>query len=219
MGSGANNGGRPNGTLDELERRLVTMCNTVESLFAEAVVAFLEANPEMVKELRADDYRAHEQWLEIDNLATGLLTRGSSDPQQVRFIAATAKIAGALKRAADESLRVSESLRACQPDTVPRADSLPRMIELTQSMLSDTVEALLSRNATAASAVHLVFRELAGVASRAQVELGMSMQKGELSIPAGMTLACVAQRLERVGEEVVGIANQVAHLYRTAETG
>ena len=211
--------GRP--TVDQLERLLVGMCNSTESLFADAVVAFLDGSSEMTRELRAEDYRAHERCLEIDQLALDLLTTAEPDPQQTLFIGAAMKIAGGLKRTADESLRIGERLRTCQIENLSRADSLPQMIELTQGMLSDAVEGFLSQGTAESEgpALHLVLRELTALAEQGQKQLGESIQKGALPPHAGVALVGVVQGLSRIGDEVLGIANQVAHIHRDKAAG
>ena len=206
-------------TVDQIERLLIGMCNMTESLFADAVVAFLDGRAEMVKELRAEDYRAHERWLEIDQLAMELLSTAEPDAQQTAFVGAVMKIAGGLKRAADESLRIGESLRDCQLDNLAEADSLAQLIELAQSMLGDVVEAFVNRDPTEASALYLVLRQLTTVAEQGQRQLGESIQAGELAPHVGVALVGVVQRLCHIGDEVLGIANQVSHLYRSTAAG
>jgi len=216
-GGRGNKKGRP--TVDQLERLLVGMCNMAESLFADAVVTFLDGRGDLVKELRAEDYRAHERWLEIDQLGLDLLSTAEPDPQQTGFIGAAMKIAGGLKRTADESLHIGESLRACQVDNLAGAESLPRMIELTQSMLGDAVEALLNQDPTQASALYLVFRELTTLSEQGRRQLGEAIEKGALAPHVGVALIGVTVGLGRIGDEVLGIANQVAHIYRTEAAG
>ena len=131
------NGGKTNkdvrATVGQLEELLVGMCNMAESLFADAVVTFLDGRSDLVKELRAEDYRAHERALEIDQMGMDLLSAPQADVAQRPFVSAALKIAGALKRTADESLRIGESLRECRVGSLAGADSLPRMINLTQT--------------------------------------------------------------------------------------
>jgi len=217
------NGGRGNKnarpTLDQLERLLIGMCNMAESLFADAVVTFLDGRGDLVKELRAEDYRAHERALEIDQLCMDLLGTGEPDSRQRPFIGAAMKMAGALKRTVDESLRIGQSLRACQVDSLAGADHLPQMIDLTQSMLGDAVEALLNQDATQASALYLVFRELTTLSEQGRRQLGEAIQKDELAPHVGVALIGVTFGLGRIGDEVLGVANQVAHLYRTEAAG
>jgi phosphate transport system protein len=207
--------------LMELERRLIALGNSVESLFADSVVALLERGPQTVEDLREEDYKAHERWIEVDRLCSDLLADAQPTREQVRFITASIKIAADLRRAADESLRIGESLRSCGGAVLEAepTDSVPRMVGLTQSMLSDVIEAFLNRDVAEASGLHLVFRELTSLSNEAVTELSEAMQKASVEIQAGTALLSVAQRLERIGDEVLDISNHVSHLYREVQRG
>lgn len=203
------------GGVQELERRLITISNMVESLFADSLIGLVEPNPATL-ELRAEDCRAHEQCLEIDKLCTELLTNGGLSAQEVRFTSAAIKIAADLKRTADECLRIGEEVRIHQLDSASTTESLAsiaRMAELTQSMLSDGIEALINRDAAAAAGLYPLFQELASLKSQAVEELTERMVEEEIAIPLLATFLGVAQRLERIGDEVLDISNQVRHLY------
>ncbi|MCK4373944.1 MAG: hypothetical protein KAX19_01405 [Candidatus Brocadiae bacterium] len=203
------------GEVQELERQLIAMGNMVESLFADSVMALVERTPGVLPGLRAEDCRAHERWLEIDKFCTELLINGELDPEQVRFISAAIKIASDLKRTADECVRIGEGVRSCELDSLATAGSLasiPPMAALTQSMLSDAIEAFIRRDAAQAAALHLVFRELASLNGRAVKELSEGIAGGEIPAAVGAAFVGVAQRLERIGDDVLSIANQVRHL-------
>jgi len=207
--------------LIHLERLLVAMGNMVESLFADSVVTLIEGSPALMPEMRQEDCKAHEQWLAIDKLCVELLADTSLEPEQVRFVWAAEKIATALKRTADESLRIGQTLRS-SPGSPPAAGSLsttPRMATLAQSMLSDALEALVNRDPVEAVALHLVFRELASLKSAAGRELTEGMANGHVRVPAGVACLAVAEGLERVGQEVLEVSNQVHRLYRRNQTG
>jgi phosphate transport system protein len=203
----------------DIAERLLALCNTVEGLFADAVVSFLDSAPRKADGLRTEDYRAHEQCMEIDRDCLALMASDEASAERVQFLAASMKIAGGLKRVADESLQVGRSLRECEPADFPEAGPLPEMIELTQSMLGDVVEAFVNSDAKQAAALHLIFRELADLRERAEGELVGAMEAGRTDIATGTALHGVASRLLRVADEVVGIGNQVSHLYRGRESG
>jgi len=195
------------------------MGNTVESLFADAVVALMDRDRQAVPELREEDYRAHERWLEIDKLCVDSLCEGDLDEDGVRFVSSAIKIAAALKRMADESLRVGEGIRAFGPEVLPASKSLaaiPPMVERTQSMLSDVMEALVNHDCKEAAALHLACRELASLDDRAVEQLGEGMLNGAIPLKLGTGFVRMAQRLQRIGHEVLDIANQVCHVSRRA---
>jgi len=203
--------------LEELERRVIAMGNMVESLFADSAMALIESSSATVPQMRTEDRRAHERWLEIDKLCVELLTMGDLTAEQVRSVWAAARIAGALKRAADESLRIGESLRSCLAAGAVEATSLasiPRLAALAQSMLGDAIEALANRDAAEAATLRQTFRELTSLSSLATQELTERLTAGEIGMPVGAVCLGVAQRLERIGDEVLDISNQVNHIYR-----
>ncbi len=195
------------------------MGNTVESLFADAVVALMDRDRQAVPELREEDYRAHERWLEIDKLCVDSLCEGDLDEDGVRFVSSAIKIAAALKRIADESLRVGEGIRAFGPEVLPASKSLaaiPPMVERTQSMLSDVMEALVNHDCKEAAALHLACRELASLDDRAVEQLGEGMLTGAIPLKLGTGFVRMAQRLQHIGHEVLDVANQVCHLSHRA---
>jgi phosphate transport system protein len=206
------------GEVQELERQVIAMGNLVESLFADSVMALIERNLAMVPELREDDCRAHERWLEVDRLCTELLTNGELEADEVCAVWTAGRIVTDLKRAADESVRIAEALRLQEGDLLAGAESLasiPAMAELTQSMLGDALEAFVNRDAAEASGLRLVYRELAGLHEQAAIEVARGMTGGEISAETGVAFMDVAERLEHIGEEALNVAAQVNHLCRT----
>jgi len=201
----------------ELQSRLLALGSNVESLFADALLALMAEANQSVDDLRAEDYKVHEQCLEIDSLCLELLTDGSPGARQVRFATAAGKMATDLKRAADECLLIGKSLRSCgeeiQQSSSP-IDSLVPLAELTRGMLSDGLEALVNGDAAEASALHLVFREVAALHKKALDELAGAVSKQKLSPQCGIALSGVVLRLDRVASEALDLCNQVSHLYR-----
>jgi len=207
---------RVRGEVAELKRQLLAMGTMVESLMAASLVAVLDGDTAAASELREDDCRTHEQWLEVDKLCTEVLTSGRPDADQVRFISATIKIAGAFKRVGDEALRIAEGMRACQPDGLATAKTLapvPRLAELAQGMLSGCIESLINCDPDRAAGLHEAFRTLAASHRSAVLALAQALSDGQVSVPVCAALAGVAQRLERVGNEVLEAATYVRHLY------
>ena len=203
--------------LQELEQRLIALGNTVESLFADSVMALIERIPEAAPELREEDYKAHERWREIEKLCIDLLSSGALEREQVQFVAAAGKIATDLKRTADESLRIAEHIRPAGRSEVRSSAQLgpiPQMAELTQSMLSDALEAFINRDGPEASGLHLIFRQLAELGAEAVESLAQAMQKRKLPVATGLAYAGMAERLEGIGKEVLNISSQVSHLCR-----
>jgi phosphate uptake regulator len=202
------------GSLSELERRLIDMGNLVESLFVGSVVALIDRTDEGMPELREEDCRAHERCLEIERAAAGVLAADGLEVAQVRFVLATVKIAGALKRAADEALRIAEGLRSCGAEDLGAArvpGAMSEMTALVQTMLGEAVASIAERRESEMEPLHASMRELAKLNVQALDQLvAGAARHGEHAV--GVFLRA-AQHLERIGHEALDVATQVRHLY------
>jgi phosphate transport system protein len=208
------------GGVGELERQVVALGNLVESLFADSLVALIDANPGAVPGLCQDDRRAHERWLDIDRLSTELLTNGELESTDVQRIWAANKIATDLKHLADESWRVGDSVRLLSSEVLtPGRTPAPiaRMAGLAQSMLGDAIEAFVNHNAAEAGALQSAFREVTAMKAQALEELSRAMASGETQVPAGVTLAGLVEHLEHIAGTVLDISTNVRHPNRHNE--
>jgi phosphate transport system protein len=204
------------GEVAEVKRRLLAMGSMVESLMAASLVALLDGDPTAVPELREEDCRTHEQWLEVDKLCTETLAGGGQDAEQVRFLSAAVNIAGAFKRVGDEALRIAEAMRASESDSLTTAGAsaaLPRLAELAQVMLNDCIESLIDGDPERVTDLHEASRTLSASCGSAVRALVQGVSDGAVGVPAGAALAAVAQRLERIGNEALDAATHVRHVY------
>jgi phosphate uptake regulator len=202
------------GPLSELENRLIDMGNLVESLFVGSVVALIDRTGEDMPELREEDYRAHERCIEIEKAAAAILAADGLEIEQVRFVLSAAKIASALKRAADEALHIAEGLRACGPEEIASARlpaAMSEMAMLVQSMLGEAVASIAERRASEAEPMHASMRELAVLNEQALEHLAAGADPGGRQSVGAFLRA--AQHLERIGHEALDVATQVRHLY------
>ena len=204
------------GEVGEVKRRLLAMGSMVESLMAASLLALLDGDAAAVPELREEDCRTHEQWLEVDKLCTELLTSGKQDAEQVRFLAAATKIAGAFKRVGDEALRIAEAMRACEPgclSTAKASASVPRLAELAQGMLNDAIESLIQGDPERVGGLHEASRTLTASHASAVRALFQGVSDGEVGVAPAAALTGVAQRLERIGSDALDAATHVRHFY------
>jgi len=214
MAENGNDGGQSQGQLAELAQQVVAMGNMVESLFADSVVGLIERRRDTAQPLRMEDCRAHELRIRIDRRCMELLTQAGLDAGRVRFVMACTHIATNLKHAADESVGIAQLAQDCDLNSLPDdtgMDALPRMADLTQSMLSDCIEAFINRDAAEASSLHAVFRKVASLRDGVQADAERSITDGLLPVAVGCRLVGIGQRIARIGDEVLDIANQVSH--------
>lgn len=204
------------GEVPEVKRLLLAMGSMVESLMAASLVALFDGDVTAVPELREEDYRTHEQWLDVDKLCTELLMGGAQDAEQVRFLSTAAKVAGAFKRIGDEALRVADGMRSCEPQSLSAASAaaaVPRLAELAQGMLNDCIESLIDGDTEHAAGLHESMHTLTTSHSSAVRALIQGVTDGQLGVATAAALAGVAQRLDRIGYEALDAATQVRHFH------
>jgi phosphate uptake regulator len=203
------------GPATAVQQRLAAMGSMVESLFAECIVALIDESPDLVSDMRTEDTRAHEECIRIDKLCVELLCTTDPDPGAVRSALGAVKIAGALKRIADDAVRIAEASQAWGHDNVGVArslSSLPRMAELIQGMLGDAVDGLIRRRAEASAGLHLVLGEVRDAGQVLAGRLADGVGKGNVTPEASGAFCVMAQHLERIGGEVLEVANQTRYL-------
>ncbi len=206
--------------LKVLRRQLVSLAEIVESAFAESIVALVDSDLEVAGEVSQEDYKVHRACLQADAVGLDLLSSGDLYPDDVRFVCGAMKIATILKMVADESVRISQQIRACPAEKFspgPAADIIPSMAEMAQSMLSDCIEAFVSRDSSRARGLHLVYRELNSVGRQLQQQVGGGIASAQQSPEVGVALVLVGRALEAVGLHALELSNQLLRLYPAEE--
>jgi len=202
--------------LDALRERILTLADTVESVFAEAILALVEGDFRVAREVQLEDYKAHKLWLETDALCIGLLAGGKLDTEQVRFVACALKVAMDLKRIADEAVFVSRCLDACPEGELPPgpwSEVLPRMADLAQSLFTNSVESMVNRDPALAATLQPTFKELTALNARAVREANEELASEAPTTPrVQTTLVLVAHAFEHIGQHALDVAHHVRHL-------
>jgi phosphate uptake regulator len=210
------------GELKALEQHLGALAEIVESEFAESVMVLMEGDFGAAQEVRVEDYKAHQAWLQADSVCVDLLASGELGLKEVQFVSTAIKAAMWLKMSADESARISRLMRECSPNDVGSdgpMETLGEMATLTQSMLSEGVEAFINRDGGAAQRLHLVFGELGSLRRRLVEQVAGKVPSAAKG--AGRTFASllmVGCSLEAIGEYVLELAAHTARLYLSANS-
>ncbi|MBS3762992.1 MAG: hypothetical protein KGZ25_06785 [Planctomycetes bacterium] len=207
--------------LRTLKSQILSLAGIVESVFTEATVALVDNDIAAAREAKVEDYKAHQEWLRVDTLACDLLSTGKLELDDVQFVCAAIKMALNLRMMADQAVAISKRMQACPAGEIPPGpctEILPRMVELSQSIYSDSIEAFVNRDGAEAQSQHLVFRELSSL-NDDLVERVKEEMVEEQNLPAevGTALILVGRSLEFIGEHTLDIANYVSHLYPTED--
>ncbi len=196
--------------LAELKERLLWMGGLAERAVHQAVHAVLEADEKLAQRVLSEENTINEMQLEIDDRAVQLLALHQLMAADLRFVLAVSRINVDLERIGDQAVNIAQSAQRIlrHPRVKPYVD-LPRMTELAEAMVRDSLNALVRRDSELAKTVlsrddqvdqlrDQIFREL----------LSYMMGDSSVVFPA-FELILVAKNLERIGDHATNIAEDV----------
>ncbi|MGA8072198.1 MAG: phosphate signaling complex protein PhoU [Candidatus Acidiferrales bacterium] len=199
--------------LEELKQRLLWMGSLAERAVHQAVQAVLDVEEHLAETVLEEENAINEMQMEIDDRVTRLLAQQQLVAIDLRFILAVSRINNDLERIGDQAVNIAQSaLRILRhPQVKPYVD-LPRMSEIAEGMVRDSLNALVRGDVDLARSVlarddqvdllrDQMFREL----------LTYMMENSAVVFPA-FELILVAKNLERIGDHATNIAEDVIYI-------
>jgi len=199
--------------LEELKERLLWMGSLAERAVHRSIQAVLESDEKQAQSVLEEENSINELQIEIDDRVVQLLALHQLMAADLRFVLAVSRINNDLERIGDQAVNIAQSAQRIlrHPRVKPYVD-LPRMSELAEQMVRDSLNAVVRRDVELAKSVltrddqvdHLrdqIFREL----------LTYMMGDSAVVFPA-FELILVAKNLERIGDHATNIAEDVIYI-------
>ncbi len=199
--------------LEELRQRLLWMGSLAERAVHQAMHAVLEADDKLAQQVLSEEDTINELQIEIDERVVQLLALYQLMAADLRFVLAVSRINVDLERIGDQAVNIAQSAQRIlrHPQVKPYVD-LPRMTELAEEMVRDSLNAVVKRDADLAKSVltrddqvdqlrDQIFREL----------LSYMMGDSSVVFPA-FELILVAKNLERIGDHATNIAEDAIYI-------
>ena len=199
--------------LGALKQTLLAMGGLVEDQIRRVMRALVERDDEQARDVIDRDRQVNAYENEIDEKCVELLALHQPAAGDLRFITTAMKIVTDLERIGDQAVNIAQRALELnrEPQLKPYID-LPRMAEKAQAMMKESLDAFVSRDATAARRVrgqdeavdalnHQIFRELLTF-----------MMEDPSTIPRAIRLILIARFLERVADHATNIAEMVVFL-------
>jgi phosphate transport system protein len=199
--------------IEELKERLLWMGSLAERAAHQATHAVLDADDKLAQAVLREENTINELQLEIDDRVVQLLALQQLMATDLRLVLAIARINNDLERIGDEAVNIAQSaIRIMRHPRVKPYVDLPRMGELAEKMVRDSLDAVVRRDIELARAVlarddHVdqlrdqIFREL----------LTYMMGDSSVVFPA-FELILVAKNLERIADHATNIAEDVIYM-------
>ncbi|MBU4482944.1 MAG: phosphate signaling complex protein PhoU, partial [Actinobacteria bacterium] len=137
--------------LNFLKEKLLKMASLTEESIAKAIKSLVKRDSTFAQEVIEEDTKIDLLEVEINNLSLKLLALKQPMAIDLRFITSAMKISNHLERIGDQAVNIAErSLELItQPLLKPLID-IPRMAELAQEMVKNSIGFLINNDVSSA---------------------------------------------------------------------
>ena len=201
--------------LNEIEALLLEMGGLVENQIHRAMSALQNQDVGSADDILSLDARVNQLDQEIDDLTVRLLALRQPVATDLRNAVTAMKISSNLERIGDYAKSMARRVDPIQGDGqsfLGSYDSLTRMADVVQSMLKDVLDAYVERDLEKAMTVWGRDDDVDSMYNSIFREILTYMMEDPSNITAGMHLMFVAKNLERTGDHVTNIAEQIHYM-------
>jgi phosphate transport system protein len=199
--------------LEELKERLLWMGSLAERSVHQAVQSVLDAEERLALAVLNEENVINELQIEIDDRVVQLLALQQLMAADLRFVLAIARINNDLERIADQAVNIAQSAQRIlrHPRVKPYVD-LPRMGELAEKMMRDSLDSLVRRDVELARSVLARDDQVDQLRDQIFRELLTYMMGDSSVVYPAFELILVAKNLERVADHATNIAEDVIYM-------
>jgi phosphate transport system protein len=196
--------------LEELKGNLLEMAALVEESIRDAVRSLVKRDSELAQQTFAKEDRINSLEIVIDDMCLRLLALRQPMAVDLRFITAAMKIITDLERMGDQAVNIAERAISLnqEPQLKPYID-IPRMAEITQSMVKDVLDAFVTKDSKLARSVCERDDLVDGLNDQVFRELLTYMMSDPKTTPRAVHLMIVCRCLERIADHATNIAEDV----------
>lgn len=189
------------------------MGSMAQGMIRVAIKGLVERDEPILEEVFKNEEEVNHLQIEIDDMAMKLLALRQPMAIDLRFIAASIKINSELERIADQAVNVCQNTQVLlkYPLLKPLID-IPRMAEIAQKMLNDSLEAFVNRDPDQAQVTLAEDDKLDSLKDQLFRELLTYMISDPSTIQRALCLILISRNLERIGDHATNICEDVIYM-------
>ncbi len=201
--------------LNRLKGNLLQMAGLAERAISNAVEALVKRDTPLAEKTIAEDEKINQMELRIDDMCLKLLALHQPMAADLRFITSAMRINTELERIGDQAVNIAERVISLnqEPQLKPYID-IPRMAEITQSMVRDVLDAFVNGDAKLARSVCERDDQVDGLNDQVFRELLTYMMADSKTITRSVHLIIVSRCLERIADHTTNIAEGVIFMVK-----
>jgi phosphate transport system protein len=196
--------------LSTLKERLLVMGGLAEERVRAILQGLVERNLNLVDKVQGGDEPINQLHMEVDDRCFKLLALHQPMATDLRAIVAAVKINTDLERVGDLAVNIAEAVRRyLQHPPVKKLIDIPRMADIAQRMLRESLDSYVRRDMELAQAVLNKDDELDALKTQVFRELLTYMLQDTGTIEPSLDLILISRHLERIGDHATNIAEDV----------
>ena len=203
-----------NEELSQLDNLLAEMGGLCEAQLSRAMEAMVKRDVDLASAVIEGDRRIDDLEKQVDSLAINLIALRQPMAADLRMIIASLKVANNLERVGDYAKNIGKRTIALSKSPVisNTANSIQRMSTMVEGMIKNALDALINRDSQRAKDVRISDQEVDQMHSRLFKELLTFMAEDPESISTSTHLLFIAKNLERVGDHMTSVAEQIVFI-------
>lgn len=201
--------------LKGLHLRILEMGGFVEKQIANAVLALVDRDDALARLTIGRDHTVNRMDVEIDELCLRLLALHQPAARDLRLITTALKINADLERIGDMAVNMCERVLELnqEPQLKPFID-IPRMAEVAQDMLRESLDAFVREDVALALKVCRDDDIIDGLTHQLVRELLSYMIEDPQTTTRGLRLVFMAKYIERIADHATNIAEMVVFMVK-----
>ena len=201
--------------LNKLKGNLLQMAGLAERAISNAIEALVKRDTALAEKTITEDEKINQMEILIDEMCLKLLALHQPMAADLRFITSAMRINTELERIGDQAVNIAERAISLnqEPQLKPYID-IPRMAEITQSMVKDVLDAFVNGDAQRARSVCERDDQVDGLNDQVFRELLTYMMADSKTITRAVHLIIVSRCLERIADHATNIAEGVIFMVK-----
>ena len=199
--------------LKELHLKILEMGGCVEKQIAAAMTALVQRDDTQARATIERDHTVNRMDVEVDDLCLRLLALHQPAAKDLRLITTALKITTDLERIGDMAVNMCErALELNQESQLKPFIDLPRMVDVAQAMLRESLDAFVREDVELALKVCRDDDIIDGLTQQLFRELLSYMMEDPQTITRAIRLLFIAIYIERIADHATNIAEMVVFM-------
>lgn len=198
--------------LNSIRAHILDMCELIEMQFQQSMLALLDANPVIARQVVYQDYAVNKLDELIDRLCVTAIARQQPTASDLRSIVIATRIVMELERIGDEAkkiARIADRLAQHRYIAKQRFSGVRLAAQLAQKKLAEAIDSFARLDTYTANKLLNSEKLINGEFNAIFREMVQSMTDDPRTISSSLEIVFVAKAIERIGSHIKHISKLV----------